>query len=198
MKLIVTSPLRRSRLLKTGQITSYGSGSGVDDGALQKGIARAYAILTTSRYAGTTDVTLNGKTDAHSNNCVLDHNTGLMWSRYLSSSVGPASDGKLPWATNASGEGIFPYADAANAASLAGYTDWRVPNGKELESLLDAEAPTGSPDAVAFPSFTVGSWSSTTQPNNTANAQSQYLAGGRITETAKDSATMRLLLVRGG
>jgi len=39
------------------------------------------------------------KRAAHSNNCVLDKRTGIMWSRYNSSGdkVGPTSDGKLNW-----------------------------------------------------------------------------------------------------
>lgn len=39
------------------------------------------------------------KRAAHSNNCVLDRRTGLMWSRYTSSGekIGPASNGQLVW-----------------------------------------------------------------------------------------------------
>ncbi len=149
--LVVNGSLFKARLLKTGQVTSYGSGSGVDDGALKKGIARAYLVLTTGRFAGTTTITLNAKNDVHSNNCVLDKKTGLMWSRYASASVGPLSDGKLPW-TTAAGEGIFDYTAAASAALLAGYADWRVPNWYELMSIADFEAPTSLPNASAFPS----------------------------------------------
>ena len=117
-----------ARLLQTGQVTSYGSGTGVDDGALQKGRSKSYTILTTGQYSGTTNITINAKTDAHSNNCVVDNRTKLMWSRYVSASVGPASDGKIPWTTKGSVEGIFTYVAAANAATLAGYSDWRIPN----------------------------------------------------------------------
>lgn len=151
--LVVNGSLFKARLLKTGQVTSYGSGTGADDGARRKGIAKAYVILTTGRYAGTTTITLNGKSDVHSNNCVLDRNTGLMWSRYGAASVGPASDGKIPWTTNAGGEGIFPYVAAANAAHLAGYSDWRIPNFPELLSIARLEVGASLPDPTAFPSF---------------------------------------------
>ncbi len=110
--------LRRALILKTGQTTSYVTG---DDGDLEIGEPHRYYVLSTGQYSGTTNITINAKTDAHSNACVLDEATGLMWSRTLSASVGPTSNGLLPWTTNGSGEGIFTYAAAANAASLAGY-----------------------------------------------------------------------------
>src|SRR3989304_6560831 len=113
-------------LLKTGQTTQYGGYE--DDGYFEKGLSKLYTILTAGQHAGTTDITLNAKTDVHSNNCVYDQRTKLMWSRYLAGSVGPTSDGLLPWTTNVDGEGIFAYADAANAAELAGNDDWRGTN----------------------------------------------------------------------
>lgn len=74
----------------------------------------------TEEAAGAT-VTIK-KREAHSNNCVQDNNTGLMWSRYVSDKMGTAGDGKMPWTGVA--YDIFAYAAAANTASLGGYTDW--------------------------------------------------------------------------
>lgn len=187
-------------LLATGQVTSYGSGTGVDDGALQKGIVKAYTVLTTGQYAGTTAITVNSKTDTHSNNCVFDNNTGLMWSRYASASVGPASDGKLPWTTTGSGgtaEGIFPYVAAANAAGLAGYSDWRTPNRNEFVGIMGAET-NGTPNSTAFPSWPANVfWSSTTQPNNTVMAlQPSFLQGAENGGLVK-TGTAYCALVRG-
>lgn len=189
-------------LLATGQLTSYGSGTGVDDGALKKGIVKAYTILTLGQYAGVTNIVVNGKTDAHSNNCVKDNNTGLMWSRYASASVGPASDGKLPWTTTgvgATAEGVFAYAAAANAAALGGYTDWRVPNIYELLSIADHEAPNTAPDASAFPSWPVSDyfWSATTRPNATTNALMFHYASG-FSAAAVKTSNYFTALVRGG
>jgi hypothetical protein len=191
---------KRGYLLATGQVTSYGSGTGVDDGALQKGIVKAYTVLTLGQYAGNTNITINAKTDVHANACVFDNNTGLMWSRTASASVGPASDGKIPWTTNANGEGIFAYCAAANAAGLAGYSDWRVPNINELFSLHDGEAPTAAPNITAFPVITqsYGYWSSSTQANSTSSARNLIFTYGAASSNAKNSATTNLLLfVRG-
>ena len=187
------------KLLATGQITSYGSGTGVDDGALRKGIVKSYTILTLGQYSGTTNVTINSKTDAHSNNCVFDNNTGLMWSRTASASVGPASDGKLPWTTTGAGataEGIFPYCAAANAAGLAGYSDWRIPNISEIESITLREAGVTAPDTTAFPSYPlVAMWSSTTEKQATANAVT-FTFGNRESGLVKAIACA-CILVRG-
>ena len=189
--------LRRALLLVTGQTTSYGSGSGVDDGALQKGEAERYTVLTSGQYSGSVNITINGKTDAHSNACVVDELTGLMWSRTVSAGVGPTSNGSLPWTTNGSGEGIFPYVAAANAANLAGYSDWRVPNKNEAGSLQRMEGGSGNPDATAFPTgWNVNTWSSTTTPSVTANAIAPNFVTGVLAATAK-TTTAFVPLVRG-
>lgn len=195
-----TRIIRKALLLKTGQVTSYGSGSGADDGALEIGIAKSYTILTSDQYSGSTNITINSKTDAKSNACVIDNNTGLMWSRTVSASVGPTSTGALPWTTTGSGstaEGIYPYVAAANAAALAGYSDWRIPNDLELQSLRDMEAGTANPDSTAFPTgWNVIVWSSTTQPNNTVNAMAANFGSGTNGTTAKTTASF-CALVRG-
>lgn len=150
------------RLKKTGQTTSYVD---YDDGYYEMGVSPRYLVYSTGQFSGTTNITINGKTDAHSNNVVLDTLTGLMYSRYVSGSVGPSSDGKVPWTTTGSGataEGIYPYEAVAKTALLAGYGDWRVANQNELYFLLDHGVNPTAPDATAFPSYPLGIWSSTT------------------------------------
>jgi len=184
-------------LLATGQLTQYGGY--LDDGYYEKGLSKLYTILTTGQYAGTTNITLYGKTDVHSNNCVYDRRTKRMWSRYVSGSVGTGSNGKLPWTTDVNGQGIYAYVAAANAAKLGGYSDWRIPNDLELVNLRDMEQPTAAPNATAFPSWPTSDyvWSSTTRPSSTASAMFVYFGNGSVDSSDKATAYF-VSLVRGG
>lgn len=180
-------------LLKTGQTTQYNSE--LDDGYYEKGTAKSYTVLTTGDYSGTTNVTVNAKTDVKSNNCVEDDNTGLMWSRYVSASVGAGSDGKMKWTGAA--DDIFAYCAAANAASLAGHADWRVPNDIELLNLRNMEEPNAAPDGTAFPSWPLDIlWSATTHPPSTASARTVSFNSGNVSSSTK-SNSLRVALVRG-
>jgi len=85
--------LRNCNLLATGQAVLFHAG---DDGDLEKGVIKSYTILNLGDYSGTTNITINAKIHALSNNCVKDNNTGLMWARYVpTADIGPATDGKL-------------------------------------------------------------------------------------------------------
>lgn len=186
------------RLLATGQATVYVAG---DNGTNQNGVKKAYTLLNAGQFSGTVSIAINSKTDTHSNNVALDNNTGLMWSNHAAASVGPTSNGLLPWTTTGSGgtsEGIFPYLTAANVALLSGYADWRIPNIFELMSLADFEAATSAPDATAFPSWSTASpfWSSTTQTSGTTLAMEVTYANGIISAALK-TTTALLALVRG-
>jgi len=259
---------RRGRLLKTGQLTQYSSK--LDDGYYEKGLAKAYTILSTGQYSGTVNINLahyagaagaiafvaatkkitdtgNGlaifqtgdilpiagtssnpgpftvatggvaaeivtvealvdetpagivtisKREAHSNNCVLDQNTGLMYSRYAAGNMGAASNGKLPWYDATKLYDIFTYCAAANAASLGGYTDWRVPNDLELKNLCNMETPSATPNAAAFPSWPTNDWiwSATTQPHNTSYAMLVNFSHGCVSDNTRVTAYYGALL----
>jgi hypothetical protein len=74
---------------------------------------------------------------------------------------------------------IYSYVAAMNAASLGGYTDWRIPSDLELVGLRDMEAPSAVPNATAFPSWPADYvWSSTTAPANTTGAVSVVFGQG--------------------
>lgn len=195
-----SSRFLRALIFKTGQTTSYATG---DDGTYQVGENHNYEVLTTGQYSGTTSIVLNGKTEVKSNACVMDHASGLMWARTISASVGPTSNGLLPWTTNGNGEGIFTYAAAANAALFAGYgndpdplKNWRVPTDLELLSIRDMEATTASPNAIAFPVWGTSFWSCTTVPTNTANAQFHSFLHGAANAFGKTNTAL-VALVRG-
>jgi hypothetical protein len=139
------------------------------------------------------------KREALSNNCVRDNNTRLMWARYTSAeqaAMGAASDGKMEW----TGElyDIFQYCAAANAASLGGHADWRVPNWYELFLLTDHEGANLAPDGTAFPSWPVDQvWTSTTRVVSAANARTVQFNAWQVDTIAKTTANF-CALVRGG
>ena len=190
-----TTTTTESALLVTGQTTSYVN---FDDGYYQKGVAKSYTVYTTGQYSGTTSITVNSKVDNHSNNVVYDNKTTLMWSRYISGSVGPGSDGKLPWTTTgaaATAEGIFPYCAAANTMSLAGYSDWRIPNINEITSLLDYSGSYGRPNSAIWPVWSSAQWSSTTSKAVTTEASRLYDGGSNF---FPKTGTFQISLVRGG
>ncbi len=77
---------------------------------------------------------------------VSDKSTGLMWMKYDSAyfKTGDAGDVKMNW------EQALGFAAYANSISYAGYSDWRLPNAKELQSIVDY---TRSPDATGSPAI---------------------------------------------
>jgi hypothetical protein len=197
----ITDTNNQLAMFKTGEVIVV-SGSVGNDGVYN---VSAGGVAGTIR---TTEPTILGaagpsvsiaKREAHSNNCVLDRQTGLMWARYTSftyATMGTAGDGKMPW----TGElyDIFQYCAAANAASLSGYTDWRVANVFELTSLFNTEI--SSPNVAAFPGYpTANMWTSTTNNNSTATAYifRSHADPASLTRVAKTTANL-CALVRGG
>ena len=163
----VAGIIHTAKPLRTGQVTRYNSE--LDDGYYQDGVPRRFVALGSGQYDNYTDIVLNGKTDHHHNDCVLDLDTGLMWFRDPSLSVGPGSDGAMPW--TGSVDDIFQYMAAVNALSVSGHSDWKVPTRAQLIGLCNLEAPTAVPDVTYFPWWPDGYlWSSTTAPTDGANA----------------------------
>jgi hypothetical protein len=63
-----------------------------------------------------------------SGNCVTDNLTGLMWSKDGNLAGTRSWQGALDWVDNLN-----------NGVGLCGYTDWRLPNRKELKSLVNRQ-----------------------------------------------------------
>jgi hypothetical protein len=83
-------------------------------------------------------------------------------------------------------QSIFTYVAAMNAASFAGYSDWRIPYDLELAALRDMEVATAAPNATAFPSWPADYvWSSTTYPTNTTYAMHVLFSTGGVNISSK-------------
>jgi len=123
-----------------------------------------------------------GQNDFNDNgdDTITDRATGLMWSK--------ADSGKgLNW------EAALAWVQARNAGNYLGHNDWRLPNAKELQSIVDY---TRSPDTTGSPAihplFHCSQitnengqadypfyWSSTTHASLMAGGNAVYIAFGR-------------------
>lgn len=108
---------------QTWQTTSYGTGS---DGDLKRGVARSF--------------TDNG------DGTITDNVTGLMWEKKSDNGDIHDKDNTYTWGMDTSpytmnGTMVTTFLASLNSgAGFAGYTDWRVPNLNELETLKNLEA----------------------------------------------------------
>jgi len=123
---------------------------------------------------------------------VTDNLTGLMWTKN-------ANLWQVSWNTAI---------DNCNDHSVAGYTDWRLPNVRELQSLVHYGVFTPAvPNTAGTGQWSAGDpfdnvqssnyWSSTTCADNTANAWYVYLSNGLVFSGIKTS-TYYVWPVRGG
>jgi len=180
----------QAKPLVTGQTVSYTSGTtAYDDGDLESGVTRDYTVLTTGQYAGTTI--------AMENACTKDNKSGLMWmSRTPDSDIGPGNDGKLYWSIDVD-ENIWQFLVEANANSLGGHNDWRVPNYMELTQITNLGRDDPCIDITAFPSTPSKQfWTSTTRSGLTTHAFQVNFKYGDVTIQTKLTDAYYIRLVR--
>jgi len=106
----------------TGQTTCWNSSGSViscagtgQDGELRRGAPLAYAD--------------NG------NGTVTDLNTGLVWEKVSDDGTVHDKDNTYTWANAFTG-----HVATLNATSFAGHTDWRLPNVRELQSIVNYQS----------------------------------------------------------
>jgi hypothetical protein len=168
---------------RTGQTNVYAAL--VDDGALLKGRAWPSPRFT---IIGTSDATTNQ---------VRDNLTGLIWARDFN----PVNNG-TNW--------LAAFTHVTNVLNTAGYggaSDWRMPNRRELESLIhyQYESP-ALPNTAGTGQWTAGApffsvqngtyWTSTTRIGSTTLAFTIDFVSTQIAQGAK-SGNVRFVAVRG-
>ena len=169
---------------KTGQTTAYATG---DDGSLQKGVA-----------APTPRFTDNG------NGTVTDRLTGLVWlkdgicEKFWGSDS--ATVNPRPWAQAVQSANLLAAGSCGlNDGSKAG--DWRLPNRKELDTLIDlGQSNPALPEGWPLGDSVLGVfyWTSTTvAPPLSTNAWAFNVFNGVVFYTAKTDE-LHVRPVRGG
>ena len=146
---------------------------------------------------------------------VKDNVTGLIWENKTNDGSIHDRSKTFTWcdtnaATNGGNQGTCgtgtgntatdtkAYIKALNDANFGGFSDWRMPNVKEMESIVDMGMINPSINTVWFPS-TVSSyyWLSTTYAFGSASAWCVYFTNGYAYSTNKTNA-YAVRAVRGG
>lgn len=125
---------------------------------------------------------------------ITDQRTGLMWHKCAIGQTGTSCAGEatlMTWANAMSA------ADNSNGVAFAGYTNWRLPNIKELASLVERSCIRPALDLNAFPNTAENAafWSSTTLTGNPAAIIRLNFIYGEPAQFSKTSE-LQLRLVR--
>jgi len=100
----------------------------------------------------------------HDNGTVSHLETGLMWKQCLQGKSGVQCDDGDALLVN--WQGAFTELKAVNQQGFAGYSDWRLPNTKELSSIIEFGCHDPALNIKAFPNMeSVRVWSSTPVAN---------------------------------
>jgi len=161
----------------TGQVTTYFLG---DDATYKKGYTLTRPIV---KGAGSTRFTDNG------DGTVTDNATGLMWVKNPAG-LGPPFDATMLWE---------PAITACEGLTFAGHGDWRLPNVKEIFSIVDHGFNTPAADSFFF---TIQGnkiyWSSTRRMTSPNSAFALSTQNGTIGSSTTTVTPCYVIPVRGG
>lgn len=145
----------------------------------------------------------DGIYSVNADNTVTDRQTGLVWARCsLGNSASDCSGGNGTY----SWIGALEAVQAANASNYLGHSDWRLPNVKELSTLVEVACYWPAINSTVFPRTSwsaLGYWtSSVVSPNlidGDAEAWTVSFGEGEVAPHYKNEVEYRYVrLVRGG
>lgn len=131
----------------------------------------------------------------HGNGAVTHTKTGLMWKKCSEGLAG--ADCATSTAGTYSWQAALNQAEIVNLVGFAGFSDWRVPNHKELNSIVERQCSDPAVNAAIFPA-TVSSfyWSSSLHALGASEAWYLSFSNGADNVDIK-SAAYFVRLVRG-
>src|SRR5262249_12483780 len=162
---------------KTGQTTLFATG---DDGDLEKGVASPTPRFTDN-----------------SNGTITDNLTGLIWLKNANCPSGTRNwQGALDFVAGIN-NGTNACGDTSNGGSHQ--IDWRLPNVRELHSLVDFAFVNPAISSNPFTNFQSSSyWSSTTFAVNSGSAWFVSFSNGFVNLDNKANDESFVTAVRGG
>lgn len=110
-------------------------------------------------------------------------------------------DNRYYWSGNGTQETIWDWLGDVNAeggTGYAGHKDWRIPNIKELQSIVDYGRSIPAIDPTFGPTLAADYWSSTSYAFNLSLALVVYFYGGSVDPVDKSSLNLFVRAVRGG
>ena len=141
--------------------------------------------------------TPNSQLTDNGNGTVTDSKTGLMWKQC---SEGLSGAGCVTGAAQEfTWQGALQQAQAVNnSGGFAGFTDWRLPNIKELSSITENQCYAPAINLTRFPNTpSLYFWSASPIVGNRYNAWGIIVNDGYVNWDYKDNA-FQVRLVRGG
>jgi len=141
------------------------------------------------------ETTPTSQFEIHSDGTVTDNKTGLMWKQCLEGTSGHTCATGFP--------DLFHWDEALQAAETlnvsggyATHTDWRLPNVKELRSIVEYACESPAINLAVFPrSYTSYIWSSSPYKKNEGNSWSVHFGHGGSSWYSRHNAH-RVRLVR--
>jgi len=130
---------------------------------------------------------------------VTDETTGLMWSYCLYGQSGNDCATGTPWASTWD-QTLTEMDSNISGSGYLNYNDWRMPNVKELASILEAQCSSPALNSAVFPVVTGGAaqvWTSSPETDDAQNIWAvDFFANGDVGVVDRETATLHLRLVR--
>ena len=136
----------------------------------------------------------NSRYELHGDATVTDTKTGLMWMRC---SLGQTYEVDGVYCQgDASRHDWYSALEAANNYSISGYADWRLPNIKELRSIVAYDRYDPAINQEIFPNSEYSYWSASPYASNSNYSWLIYFAYGDDGSSRRDEDYYYVRLVR--